>query len=202
VLFRSLEKTSGHWKWTTEAKSKGTKTVFLQGPIDDAFVDSFLIVRPTGTAQNTNVGAWISSALAKATNEWRAQFRGDARVKDDSRIAEADIAANNLVLFGDPQSNRVLRRIIDKLPIQWDGDSVRVGEKTFSADMHVPVCIFPNPLNSARYVVLNSGFTFAEAGAGSNAQQTPKLPDYAVLNIESGETVLADFFDERWALKQ
>ena len=42
----------------------------------------------------------------------------------------------------------------------------------------------------------------AAAGAGSNAQQTPKLPDYAVLDIaNSGTVVLADFFDEQWRVK-
>jgi hypothetical protein len=62
--------------------------------------------------------------------------------------------------------------------------------------------IFPNPLNPERYVVLNSGFTFAAAGNASNAQQTPKLPDYAVLDVERGSAVvLADFFDEQWHLK-
>src|SRR5262249_16907677 len=30
----------------------------LQGPIDDAFLDSFLMVRPTGKAMNTQVGKW------------------------------------------------------------------------------------------------------------------------------------------------
>jgi predicted esterase len=173
-----------------------------QGPIDDAFVDSFLVVRPTGEAQTARVGLWVSSALAKATNEWRAQFRGDARVKDDTQVIDADIAAHNLVLFGDPESNRLLKRIADKLPIQWSAQTVRVGNKIFPAPSHVPVYIFPNPLNPKRYVVLNSGFTFAAAGAGSNAQQTPKLPDYAVLDVEHGDAVvLADFFDEQWRVR-
>ena len=174
----------------------------LQGPIDDAFMDSFLIVRPTGRAQNTPIGAWVSAALAKATNDWRAQFRGDARVKDDLQVTDADIAAHHLVLFGDLQSNRLLARLADKLPIAWTADSVRVGDEKFAAAAHVPVFIFPNPINPLRYVVVNSGFTFAAAGSGSNAQQTPKLPDYAVLDVEQGgSVVLADFFDEQWKLR-
>ena len=43
---------------------------------------------------------------------------------------------------------------------------------------------------------------FVAAGAGSNAQQTPKLPDYAVLDVEDGDAVvLADFLDEQWRVK-
>jgi pimeloyl-ACP methyl ester carboxylesterase len=174
----------------------------LQGPIDDAFMDSFLVVRPTGRAQNEKCDAWIATHLAKATNEWRAQFRGDARVKDDTQVSDADIAAHNLVLFGDPQSNRLLARIADKLPMRWSRTAIELRAKAFASATHVLVLIFPNPLNPKRYVVLNSGFTFAAAGAGSNAQQTPKLPDYAILDMEHGDAVvLADFFDEQWWVK-
>jgi hypothetical protein len=121
-------------------------------------------------------------------------------VKDDSQVRDADIAAHNLILWGDPASNRLLARIARDLPIKWDGNRVRVGTNTFSAANHVPVFIYPNPLNLKRYVVINSGFTFADAGSGSNAQQTPKLPDYAVLDLES-TVVAADFFDEQWKLR-
>jgi hypothetical protein len=54
-------------------------------------------------------------------------------------------------------------------------------------------------------VVLNSGFTFRETDYKSNAMQTPKLPDYAVVDTTTppngrfaGKIVLAGFFDEHW----
>jgi hypothetical protein len=204
ALFPHLAKDS-QGRWSQIPGPAATQTLAkvhgLQGPIDDAFMDSFLMVRPTGTAQNEKAGTWISSQLARATNDWRAQFRGDARVKDDSEVTDADIAAHHLILWGDPQSNRLLARIADKLPIQWTAETVRAGDKTFAATNHVPAFIFPNPLNSQRYVVLNSGFTFPEAGKGSNARQTPKLPDYAVLDVITESVVLADFFDDQWRLR-
>ncbi|HEY0552000.1 MAG TPA: prolyl oligopeptidase family serine peptidase [Verrucomicrobiae bacterium] len=190
-------RTVGMWPPAGLAKSFG-----LQGPIDDAFMDSFLVVRPTGRARNEKCAAWSATHLAKATNEWRAQFRGDARVKDDTQISDADIAAHNLVLFGDPQSNRLLARIADKLPIRWSGSAIELRARAFASGTHVLVLIFPNPLNPRRYVVVNSGFTFAGAGSASNARQTPELPDYAVLDVEHGDAlVLAGFFDEQWRLR-
>jgi hypothetical protein len=65
--------------------------------------------------------------------------------------------------------------------------------------------IHPNPLNPARYIVLNSGPTYLDFGGASNAQQTPKLPDFAMLDttvpraerLARGVTQ-AGFFDEEW----
>ena len=60
-----------------------------------------------------------------------------------------------------------------------------------------------------RYVVINSGFTFPQYAGASNSQQTPKLPDWAILDLSVplAERVLgkgvvaADFFGEKWEVK-
>ena len=55
----SFRKVAG--KWQAVAATDGVDVVKrhgLQGPIDDAFMSSFLFVRPTGTAANEAVGAW------------------------------------------------------------------------------------------------------------------------------------------------
>ena len=121
-------------------------------------------------------------------------------------MTDADIAASNLVLFGDPSSNAVYKRIAARLPIQWRANGVQVGQEKFSAD-HAPVFVFPNPLNPRRYVVINSGFTFHDQA--NNAMQTPKLPDWAVVDItKPGNNyrylplfvAAQGFFDESWTL--
>jgi hypothetical protein len=73
---------------------------------------------------------------------------------------------------------------------------------------HLPLMIYPNPLAPNRYVVLNSSFTFREYDYLNNARQTPKLPDWAIVDIRTpansrfpGKVVAADFFDEQWKLK-
>jgi dienelactone hydrolase len=179
----------------------------LQGPIDDAFMDSFLMVRPSGKPLNDKVGAWASAEMKHAVEHWRKQFRGEARVKDDSAVTDADIAAHNLVLWGDASSNTILGRIADKLPIRWDAKQLKLGKETCSTEHHVPLLIYPNPLNPKRYVVLNSGFTFREYDYLNNARQVPKLPDYAVIDVNTppssrlpGKVVTAGFFDEEWKL--
>ncbi|MDB5302935.1 MAG: alpha/beta hydrolase: peptidase or carbohydrate esterase, partial [Phycisphaerales bacterium] len=186
--------------------NNGLKKVHgLQGPIDDAFMDSFIMVTPTGQPLNQQTGTWVKAEEAHAIEHWRRQFRGEARVKDDAAISDADIANSNLVLWGDPSSNKVLAKIADKLPIKWDGQTVIVGGKSYAAGKHVPVMIYPNPLNPKRYAVLNSGFTFREYDYENNARQTPKLPDWAVVDLEApasgnspGGIVGAGFFGEKW----
>jgi len=181
----------------------------LQGPIDDAFMDSFVFVRPTGKARYPKVGEWAAKEAARSVDRWRTQFRGDARAKDDSAVTDADIASSNLVLWGDPESNAVLKRIADRLPIRWEGDKVVVaGGRSFPAATHAPILIYPNPLNPSRYVVINSGFTYREYDDLNNARQVPKLPDWAIVDVSTppdsrkpGKVVAADFFGEAWEVR-
>ena len=201
-----FRKVGAQWTLATAAEPAGLhKRHGLQGPIDDAFLDSFVFVTPTGRALAPAVGQWAASEEKRAIAEWRRQFRGEAQVRDDSAVSEADIAGSNLVLWGDPASNKVLAKIADRLPVQWTAAGVVWNGKTYAAASHAVILIFPNPLNPKKYVVLNSGFTFREADYLSNARQTPKLPDYAIVDLSvppdarfPGKIVDAGFFNEDW----
>jgi hypothetical protein len=179
---------------TAWGKPQGKKPG-LQGPIDDAFMDSFVIVKPTGTAKNAQVQAWVEKELKHAVDHWRSQFRGDARVVDDKAVTAEHIKSSHLVLFGDAASNAMIAKLkLPALPI--------------TAETQVPLLIYPNPLNPERYVVLNSGFTFREYDYLNNARQVPKLPDWAVVDVTTppnsrwpGKVEAAGFFDENWRLK-
>ncbi len=202
-----LQKHGKTWAVATDTATTLQKRHGLQGPIDDAFLDRFVMVRPTGKAAHEAVGNWVKNEMAYAIKLWRSQFRGEAQVKDDSALTPADIVNSNLILWGDPSSNKILAQIADKLPIKWNANSIQVGTQIYLSNQHIPILIFPNPLNPKRYVVLNSGFTFREDNA-SNARQTPKLPDWAVVDISVppsslrvGRIVHAGFFGERWELK-
>jgi predicted peptidase len=179
----------------------------LQGPIDDAFMDAFVFVRPTGKPLSEALGTWAREQADYASSEWVHFFRGEPRVKNDTEVTAADIAGSNLVLFGDPSSNAVYKRIADRLPIEWRPDGVLVGADKFSTS-HAPVFVFPNPLNPKKYVVINSGFTFHDQA--NNAMQSPKLPDWAVVDVrKTGNNhrylplfvESQGFFDEAWKLK-
>ena len=196
------------WTVGTEVGAGLRKRHELQGPIDDALMDAFVFVRPTGKAANPAVESWTKSEMDRAVEHWRRQFRGDARVKDDTAVTDADMANSNIVLWGDPSSNALLGKIADKLPIQWGKELIVVGDRRFAADQHGVILIYPNPLNPQRYIVLNSGFTFRDYDYLNNARQVAKLPDWAIVDLRTppnsrfpGKIVDADFFDEHWGLK-
>ncbi len=184
----------------------------VQGPIDDAFTAPFLCVRGTGKPWNPAVQAWAEASLKRFAYEWRRYFRGELPVKDDTAVTEDDVRGRNLILFGDPGSNRWIEKVLPRLPLRWTRDEVRLGEDRYPAADHAPALIQPSPFAEGRYVVLNSGHTFHEKELASlNYLLFPRLGDWAVLKVgdkvpkdPSGplqeSTVRAGFFDERWQL--
>ncbi|KAA5540740.1 prolyl oligopeptidase family serine peptidase [Roseiconus nitratireducens] len=200
-----LQLDSGHWAVADSKDTSLRKRPGLQGPIDDAFMDSFLFVTPTGTSSDRAFETWCQSELKHAQTHWRKHFRGDVRQVRDVDLSPQQIAENHLILFGDAESNTVLASIADRLPVRWSDDAIRLGDQQVPKAGHAVVLIYPNPLNPDRYIVLNSGFTFREYDYLNNARQTPKLPDWAILDITRGATARdagqvrsAGFFDESW----
>ena len=189
---------------TTELSKKHD----LQGPIDDAFMGPFLFVKPNAAGRHPKIDQWVESEFNRAVREWHRQMRGDVIIKTSEELKPEDIENYNLVLWGDAKSNPTLAKLADKLPITWGAENISTGGHNYASATHVPVMIYPNPLNPSRYVVLNSGFTYREYDYLNNARQIPKLPDWAIVDISTppdftwpGKIVDANFFDEKWQLK-
>jgi pimeloyl-ACP methyl ester carboxylesterase len=182
----------------------------VQGPIDDAFTTPFLCVRGTGEAWSPKVQAWSQASLKRFTHEWQRYFRGEMRVKDDKDVTDDDVRTCNLILFGDPGSNRWINKVLPKMPIQWTRAELRLGDERYAAADHVPLLIQPNPFAANRYVVFNSSHTFREKELASlNYLLFPRLGDWAVLRVAGQanaaeplgeELVKTGFCDEQWRL--
>lgn len=197
---------NGNWVQGNPA-SKLVKKHDLQGPIDDAFMSAFVVVKPTSKSKNELFDKWSKAEMERFLILWRSQFRGDAIVKNDVDITAADLSSN-LIVFGDEESNKVISRIKNKLPIKWDAEKIQVGDTAYAAKDHALILICPNPLNTQKYVVLNSGFTFREASFLNNAKQIPMLPDWAIIDLNTppgavypGKVTEAGFFGEDWKWK-
>lgn len=180
----------------------------LQGPIDDAFMESFLCVRGTGQPWTPELQKYAEWSLSRFEREFDKWMRGRIRIKDDSAVTDEDIAQHHLILFGDPGSNSQMAAVLDKLPIRWTKEGLEVRGQAYDPTTHAAALVFPNPLNPKKYVVINSGMTMHEENfKASNAWLFPKLGDIAVLkfgpakNGYTEETVWADFFNADWELK-
>jgi pimeloyl-ACP methyl ester carboxylesterase len=197
----ALEKTPQGWKLAKAAWPGLHKTHALQGPIDDAFLDPFLLVRPTGTPWNESVNQQALRSMARFEKLWARYFRGHPWVKDDKDVTSADLATYHVVLFGDPGSNRWIAKTVSKLPIQWSKDTVAIGGKSFSAKDSFPALIYPNPLSPSKYVVLNTGLTITEREYNGDYGM-PQWGDYAIVTAKEGSDVpdlkFAGLFDENW----
>lgn len=210
IFLAHFRKENGKWKVVdTLDDGKLHKKPGLQGPIDDAFMDSFLIVKPSGTSPYAKVNGWVDAEMNRAIDQWRKQFRGIPRVKLDKDVTEADINNHHLILWGLPESNSVMKKLADKLPIKWAESKLVADKQSFDANTHAPILIYPNPLNPSKYVVLNGGFTFRELSNTTNARQVPMLPDWAIVDVTTtpngkwpGKIADAGFFGEQWEWKQ
>lgn len=211
-----LERRGSDWiyagsdpKAITEGKRPG-----LQGPIDDAFTRPFLCVRGTGKPWNSAVQAWSDANLRRFEYEWNRYFRGDLPVRDDTAVTAEDLRTRNLILFGDPGSNRWIAQALPKLPVRWTRKELRVGKTRYGAGDHAPslICASPLPGASGQYLVLNSGHTFHEPELSTlNYLLFPRLGDYAVFKVGSqtpatpsapldDKLVSAGLMDERWRI--
>jgi hypothetical protein len=69
-------KSAGRWTSGGIAADTLARSHNLQGPIDEAFMDSFVMVRPTGEALHAAAGQWAKTVLGDAAFPWRRYFRG------------------------------------------------------------------------------------------------------------------------------
>jgi hypothetical protein len=204
-----LVKEGNTWRPAKASDDEGLrKTPGQQGPIDDCFNSAFLVVEPTGTSPNEKFQRWSAFEAAHFRDRWAGAIRGDVRVKKDTEVTDDDLKKFNLLLWGDATSNKLVAKVLPKLPITWDAKTITVGAKTFPAGDNALAMIYPNPLSPTKYVVLNSGLTWRENSDRNNAQQNPKLGDWAVISFEiapnqdaAGKIAATDFFDEHWKLK-
>ena len=196
----TLEKSGGSWRVARGHESGLHKTHALQGPIDDAFLDPFILVRPTGQPWNDAVNKQALQTLTRFDHLYAKWFRAHPRTVDDKDLTAADMAKYHVVLFGDPGSNRWIGKVSAKLPVNWTRDSVVLADKKYAAADNFPALIYPNPLNPQRYVVINTAMTFEERGYRGDYGM-PMLGDYAILKANGADTpevVTAGLFDETW----
>jgi len=201
----AFEMVNGAWR-PAPLQAKGIRKKHgLQGPIDDAFLEPFLVVRPTGAPWNAAANDQALRMLQRFERQYSLAYRGHVRIKDDKDVTADDVARYHLVLFGDPGSNRWIAKLNGKLPpLRWRKDKVMLGARSFAAADSVPALIYPSPLNPNHYVVINSGLT-ADWADWAGDFPTPRYGDFAVFKVQEGSddpaATYAGLFSETWQVQ-
>ena len=136
--------------WRRAGKTGRYKKPGLQGPVDDAFKDAFLVVRPTGKPENKDAAEYINDdagAVSQGVGEVHARRGAD---QGRQAVTEDDIERYHLILFGDLGSNKMTKRIAPLLMRAWPIAPL------------VPVLIAPNPLNRRAMWCSTAGTRFTK----------------------------------------
>ncbi len=125
--------------------------------------------------------------------KWSARFRNGARssaatarVKDDTAVTADDIANSNLVLWGDPVEQCGARENPREAPAAVDRRRSRARQtqprrRASRTDPHLPKSRSTRSATSCSTAPSPS----AMAPRNSNALQTPKLPDWALIDLNT-----------------
>jgi dienelactone hydrolase len=193
----------GKWMAGTLTVNTGTKKAGLEGPIRDAFSRRHIYVY--GTLDNPapdKLKERISIA-AKAANwsAYRNAFLGRImffpRIVADKDVRPSDIENSNLILFGTKETNSVISKYADKLPLH-----LPAGANDLSLFYVFPI--------ESRYVAVNSGlpwwttkeFNVDEASAPPPHSLINKLKDFMLFKGNSDGVLIEGYFDQRWKLTE
>ena len=191
-------------KWTAGNLSREgiTKKAGAEGPIADAFAQRHIYVFGTADNPSQEVIKERMDLAFKAANwsEYRGPFMGRVmffpRIVADKEVRPSDLKDCNLILFGTKESNSVIARYADKLPLH-----LTEADKDVSLFYVFPV--------DGHYVAVNSGapwWTYQTSTGNSRGLPAQFMVNQfkdIVLTGESGAKILLNgYFDQAWKLSE
>ena len=185
----------------------------LCGPTIEAFNSSFLLVYGTsGSSADTQIN-FQQARWAQVW--WQIWANGHCQIKADNALIEEDLAAYNLILYGNAGSNQVVARINDELPIRFENGAVVAGKERFEGEDVALQMIYPNPMNPDRFAVVNGGITsrgtaiIHQTSLDVASEHFPSATDYdyalfdlTFIGKTEGRYLKAGFFDGQWQLQE
>ena len=203
---RTYIRSGGEWRSVSDsAAPPERKRCGCSGPIGDLFFEPLRIVKGThGSAQENFLQNWMAEMIPGYFRNGnggvhRGVFNGESfyelQIVDDDKVTDELLRSSNLILWGTDQSNSVLSKLIDDLPLSFASDSITLGGKQFEGKGLGLAACFPSPLNPERYAVAIGGISPDSITNGTHLN-LQLLPDYLVWN---GDQVLEfGHFDGSW----
>jgi hypothetical protein len=125
-----------------------------------------LIVYGTLDEQNTNREA--AEALQQVIRERHSNYT--VPIKSDNDATEQDLKTHHVILIGRPDTNRVVAKVADALPIQFGKQSFVVRNEAYANAETGVIVAAENPLNKRYSVVVATGLN-----AASTLRTVPRL---------------------------
>lgn len=198
----SFHRTGSLWESGRAPASDGAKRRGLEGPMSEVVASRHVYVYGTADEPSEEVLA-ARRAEAERAADWsvyRGPFWGRVmvfpRVVADRELRPSDLESAHLVLFGTRETNILIDRFADRLPLHLDP----------AAEGHGLAYVYPA---DGRYVLVASGlpwwtpgpsqdglpFTNAVAALGLNGR-----PDYLLFEGSPENVVAQGRFDPEWRL--
>jgi hypothetical protein len=185
----SFSKTSEGWKAGRTLPGQDEKKSGLEGPISDAITSRHVYVYGTGGTPR-QVDEWHDQA--KRAADWsNPLFRipVNPSVYADDELTDYDLQTANVVLLGSRETNKVIARFADQLPLTLQPSAADYGL----------LYIFPV---GGHYFLVNSGlpwWTGAEKDTPPN-RLLSGLGDYVLFRGSLRNVIAAGRFDKRWRI--
>jgi pimeloyl-ACP methyl ester carboxylesterase len=197
----SFTKSGGSWANRKFTPGLTSKQPGAEGPLYAAVCSSHIYVYGTGGNPSPEELSARREQAASAA-DWSGmggRIMVFPRVIADREVRESDYVTANLILFGTRETNSIIEKFADRLPLHLNT----------AAEGYGLVYIFP--LNR-HYIVVNSGLswwtppknTSGQAGyafMGSKVEMLKKFQDYVLFKDNTDNIVSQGLFDNNWKLK-
>ena len=197
----SFMKKDGKWNNTRFTPGLTSKQKGAEGPLFAAVSGSHIYVY--GTADNPApdvlAARRVQAAFAADWSGRGGRIMVFPRVISDKEVRQSDYVTSNLILFGTKETNAIIDKFSDKLPMHLNPGT----------EDHGLVYIFPM---NRHYILVSSGLPwwtppgkatggFSMAFMGSNIEMLKKYHDFILFKKSPDNMVSEGSFDNLWKLK-
>lgn len=196
----SFSQVNGAWNNTRFTPGLTSKQKGAEGPVYAAVTSSHLYVYGTGGDPSQEELAERRAQAASAA-DWTGmggRIMVFPRVIADKDIRASDYVTSNLILFGTRETNSVIEKFADNLPVHLNKEAAGYG------------LVYVFPLNR-HYVLINSGLPWwtppktapgqgGYAFMGSKVERLRKYPDFILFRETPDNAIVQGTFDNNWKL--
>lgn len=198
-------------RWLVPPRDGRLKSAGSSGPMFDLRWNGTIVVPGSlGDEADIEANTSFANSLAQRWQQGADSIQphpgdrtvaADIPVVLDSALSDQQQVERNVILIGRPQTNLVLARLGDRLPMQWSdestGSSFRLNGKRYDDPADAVMILYPNPEAPRRYLLVISSNSPAGLAAASRIE-TAWLPDFIVFN--QSQVLDWGYFGSDWQL--